>query len=229
MGGFDIVVIGAGPAGEAAANKARALGASVAIVDRDLVGGSCPHWGCIPSKSLLHAAQRHVDGADHPWERASRRRDYMINREGRAYPDDSGHVRRLEVVGAMVVRGVARLDGPGRVAVSHDGARHVLEAGSVILAVGSVTKVPALPGISDVRTWTNVEATGARELPRSLLVLGGGPTGVELAQVYARFGVPVTVVHSRDRLVPTDYPRNAEVALAALRRDGVDVRLNVRG
>jgi len=91
-----------------------------------------------------------------------------------------------------------------------------------------VTKVPALPGISDVRTWTNVEATGARELPRSLLVLGGGPTGVELAQVYARFGVPVTVVHSRDRLIPTDHSRNAEVALAALRRDGVDVRLNVR-
>ena len=74
---FDIVVIGAGPAGEAATNKARALGASVAIIDRDLVGGSCPFWGCIPSKSLLHAAQRHVDGADYPWERASDRREWL--------------------------------------------------------------------------------------------------------------------------------------------------------
>lgn len=228
MDRFDIAVIGAGPAGEAAANKARALGATVAIIDRDLVGGSCPFWGCIPSKSLLHAAQRHADGADYPWERASARRDYMINREGIPYPDDTGHVQRLEAVGAAVLRGEGRLDGPGRVVVRHDGAEHALEAAAVIIAVGSVTKVPDLPGIESVRTWTNIDATGARELPASLLVLGGGPTGVELAQVYARFGVPVTVVQSRDRLIPADHPRNAEVALAALRRDGVDVRLGVR-
>ena len=228
MDRFDIVVIGAGPAGEAAANKARTLGASVAIIDRDLVGGSCPFWGCIPSKALLHAAQRHADGADYPWERASRRRDYMINREGIPYPDDTGHVGRLEAAGATVMRGDARLAGPGRVVVRHDGAEHEIAAGAVIVAVGSVTKVPDLPGIETVRTWTNIDATGARELPASLLVLGGGPTGVELAQVYARFGVPVTVVQSRDRLIPADHPRNAEVALAALRRDGVDVRLGVR-
>jgi dihydrolipoamide dehydrogenase len=225
---YDIVIIGAGPAGEAAANKARALGASVAIIDRDLVGGSCPFWGCIPSKSLLHSAQRRADGADRTWERASRRRDYMINREDRAYPDDSGHVRALEAAGATVIRGDGRLDGPGRVTIEHGGNRHTVGAGSVIVAVGSVTKVPDLPGIGEVRAWSNVEATGTRELPASLLVLGGGPTGVELAQVYARFGVPVTLVQSRDRLVPADHPRNAEVALAALRRDGVDVRLGVR-
>jgi dihydrolipoamide dehydrogenase len=228
MDRFDIVVIGAGPAGEAAANKARALGASVAIIDRDLVGGSCPFWGCIPSKSLLHAAQRHADGADYPWTRASARRDFMINREGIPYPDDTSHVTALESAGATVIRGAARLDGPGRVTVAHDGARHAVEAGSVIIAVGSVTKVPDLPGIADVRTWTNVDATGTRELPASLLVLGGGPTGVEIAQVYARFGVPVTLVQSRDRLIPADHPRNAETALALLRRDGVDVRLGVR-
>ncbi|MFN8621472.1 MAG: NAD(P)/FAD-dependent oxidoreductase [Chloroflexota bacterium] len=228
MDRFDIAVIGAGPAGEAAANKARALGASVAIIDRDLVGGSCPFWGCIPSKSLLHAAERHASGSGYPWERASRRRDYMINREDRAYPDDSGHVRRLEEVGAVVLRGDGRLAGPGRVAVTHDGAQHELEAGAVIVAVGSTTRVPDLPGIATVRTWTNVDATGARELPTSLMVLGGGPTGVELAQVYARFGVPVTLVQSRDRLIPADHPRNAETALALLQRDGVDVRLGVR-
>jgi pyruvate/2-oxoglutarate dehydrogenase complex dihydrolipoamide dehydrogenase (E3) component len=114
------------------------------------------------------------------------------------------------------------------VTVQHDGARHTVEAANVIIAVGSVTKVPDLPGIADVRTWTNVEATGTRDLPRSLLVLGGGPTGVELAQVYARFGVPVTLVQSRDRLIPADHPRNAEAALALLQREGVDVRLGVR-
>ena len=228
MDQFDFVIIGAGPGGEAAAYEARSRGSSVAIVDRDLFGGSCPFWGCIPSKSLLHAADRHAAGADYSWSRASARRDYMINREGIPYPDDGGHVRGLTDAGATVVRGDGRLDGPGRVVVSHDGQQHELQAGNVILAVGSKTKVPPIDGIETVRTWTNKDATGARELPASLLVLGGGPTGVELAQVYARFGVPTAVVQSGSRLIPSDHPRNAEVALRALQRDGVTVRLGVR-
>ncbi len=228
MDRFDFVIIGAGPAGEAAAYEARIRGASVAVVDRDLFGGSCPFWGCIPSKSLLHAAERHASGGDYPWQRASDRRDYMINREAIPYPDDGGHVRGLEQAGATVFRGSGRLTGPGRVEVSHDDARHELEADNVLLAIGSVTKVPPIEGIERVRTWTNRDATGARELPASLLVLGGGPTGVELAQVYARFGVPTAIVQSGARLIPTDHPRNAEAALKALRRDGVTVRLGVR-
>ncbi len=83
---FDFIVIGAGPAGEAAAYKARELGASVAVVERDLFGGSCPHWGCVPSKTLLNGALRHAHGGDYPWTRASDRRDYMINRVGLDYP-----------------------------------------------------------------------------------------------------------------------------------------------
>jgi pyruvate/2-oxoglutarate dehydrogenase complex dihydrolipoamide dehydrogenase (E3) component len=225
---FDFVIIGAGPGGEAAANEARARGATVAVVDRDLFGGSCPHWGCIPSKTLLHAAAEHAGGADYDWPRASARRDYMINRVDRAYPDDSGHVRDLETVGAVTYRGTASLAGPGRVVVRHDDASHELAATTIIIAIGSATKVPPIEGIGTIRTWTNKDATGARELPRSLLVLGGGPTGVELAQVYARFGVPVTVVQSGGRLIPTDHPRNSDAALAALRRDGVEVRLGVR-
>lgn len=228
MDPFDFVIIGAGPAGEAATYEARARAASVAIVDRDLFGGSCPFWGCTPSKSLLHGAGRHAAGADYPWQRASDRRDYMINREGIPYPDDTGHVHGLEQAGATVFRGAGRLLGPGRVGVSHDGQDHELNATNVVLAVGSVTKVPPIEGIEGVRTWTNREATGARELPASLLVLGGGPTGVELAQVYARFGVPTVVVQSGARLIPTDHPRNSEAALRALRRDGVTVRLGVR-
>lgn len=226
---YDVVIIGAGPAGEAAAYKARSLGATVAVVDRDLFGGSCPHWGCIPSKSLLNGAARRACGDDYPWTRASDRRDYMINRVGRDYPDDGGHVRGLEDAGADTVRGDARLDGPGRVAVrTPGGGERVLEAANIVLAVGSRSKRPPIEGIDAVRVWTNREATGARELPESLLVLGGGPTGVELAQVYARFGVPVTVVQSGPRLIPTDHPRNSEAARRALERDGVDVRLGVR-
>jgi dihydrolipoamide dehydrogenase len=225
---FDFVIIGAGPGGEAAAYEARARGASVAVVDADLFGGSCPFWGCIPSKSLLHAAERHASGADYSWARASARRDYMINREERDYPDDSGHVRGLEAAGAVVVRGHAALDGPGRVVVRHDGASHTLDASNVLIAVGSATKVPPIEGIDTIRTWTNKDATGTRELPGSLLVLGGGPTGVELAQVFVRFGVPVTLVQSGKRLLPSDHPRNSEAALQALLRDGVEVRLGVR-
>jgi len=234
---YDFVVIGAGPAGEAAAFKARELGASVAVVERDLFGGSCPHWGCVPSKSLLNGALHHALGDDYPWTRASDRRDYMINRVGLAYPDDSGHVRRLEAVGAACVRGEARLEGPSRVIVTPtepgdgpvpSGSPRLLEATNVIIAVGSSSKVPPVEGIGSITTWTNREATSARQLPESLLVLGGGPTGVELAQIYARFGVPTTIVQSGSRLAPTDHPRNSEAARQALKRDGVTVRLGVR-
>ncbi|HEY3524509.1 MAG TPA: NAD(P)/FAD-dependent oxidoreductase [Candidatus Limnocylindrales bacterium] len=225
---FDFVIIGAGPGGEAAAHEARRRGASVAVVDRDLFGGSCPHWGCIPSKSLLHSAAVHAGGGDYPWSRASDRRDYMINRVGLDYPDDGGHVRALEEAGAVVYRGHGRLDGPGAIVVEHDGQAHRLETTNVVLAVGSSTKVPPLPGIESIRTWTNRDATAARELPPSLLVLGGGPTGVELAQVYVRFGVPTTVIQSGSRLLPQDHPRNSEAARRALLRDGVTVRLGVR-
>jgi pyruvate/2-oxoglutarate dehydrogenase complex dihydrolipoamide dehydrogenase (E3) component len=225
---FEFVIIGAGPGGEAAAHEARRRGATAAVVDADLFGGSCPHWGCIPSKSLLHSAAVHAGGGDYPWSRASDRRDYMINRVGLDYPDDGGHVRSLEAAGAVVFRGRARLDGPGVVVVEHDDREHRLTAVNVVVAVGSGTKVPPIPGIDEIRTWTNRDATGARVLPTSLLVLGGGPTGVELAQVYARFGVPVSVVQSGSRLLPQDHPRNSEAARRALVRDAVEVRLGVR-
>ncbi|HEY8168745.1 MAG TPA: NAD(P)/FAD-dependent oxidoreductase [Candidatus Limnocylindrales bacterium] len=233
---FDFVIIGAGPAGEAAAYEARSRGASVMVVERDLFGGSCPHWGCVPSKSLLNGALHHAWGDDYPWTRSSERRDYMINRVGLAYPDDGGHVRRLEAAGAETMRGAARLAGPGRVRVqpTEPGGRPTssdaidLVGAQVILALGSSSKMPPVPGIERITTWTNRDATATRQLPRSLMVLGGGPTGVELAQVFARFGVPVSIVQSGLRLAPTDHPRNSAVALEALRRDGVTVRLGAR-
>jgi pyruvate/2-oxoglutarate dehydrogenase complex dihydrolipoamide dehydrogenase (E3) component len=227
---FDFVIIGAGPAGEAAANEARSRNASVAIVDRLWFGGSCPHIGCLPSKSLLHGAAEHAaNAAAYSWERASARRDYMINRPAAAEePDDASHVRRLEDAGAVCFRGTGQIVGRGRVEISHDDRVHQIGARNVMVAVGSTSKEPRLPGIDTVRVWTNREATLARELPKSLVVLGGGPTGCELSQAYARFGVPVTVVQSGDRLMPTEHPRNSEVMAKLLRRDGVDVRLGVR-
>ena len=227
---FDFVIIGAGPAGEAAANEARSRGASVAIVDRRWFGGSCPFIGCLPSKSLLHGAAEHAaNEASYSWERASAARDYMVNRAAdAAEPDDSSHVKRLEDAGAVCYRGNGQIVGHGRVEIRHDDRAHVIAGRNVMVAVGSTSKVPPLPGLDTVRTWTNREATLARELPKSLVVLGGGPTGCELAQVYARFGVPVTVVQSGDRLMPTEHPRNSEVVAKLLRRDGVDVRLGVR-
>ena len=227
---FDFVIIGAGPAGEAAAFEARHRGANVAIVDRRWVGGSCPHIGCIPSKSLLASADRHARNASTwSWPQASERRDWMVNRKpGADEPDDTAHVEPLEKAGALVYHGDARVADRGVVEVRHDAEVHRLLAHNVIVAVGSFSKVPPVPGLDAIKVWTNREATLARELPKSLLVLGGGPTGCELAQAYVRFGVPTTIVQSGDRLMPTDHPRNSAVVADALREDGVDVRLKVR-
>ena len=227
---FDFAIIGAGPAGEAAAFAARARGASVAIVDRRWFGGSCPHIGCVPSKSLLHAAaEHHANPAAYDWPRASKRRDYMINRpEGAAEPDDASHVRSLRDAGAVTYRGTGRIAERGVVEVAHDGEVHRIVAREIVVATGSASRRPPIPGLEAIPTWTNEAATLARDLPRSLLVLGGGPTGCELAQVFARFGVPTSIVQSGPRLAPTDHPRNSAVIAAALERDGVEVRLNVR-
>jgi pyruvate/2-oxoglutarate dehydrogenase complex dihydrolipoamide dehydrogenase (E3) component len=228
MDRFDFVVIGAGAAGEAAAFKARERGKSVAIIDRDLIGGSCSFWACIPSKSLLHSAGVHHGGGDYPWPRASDRRDYNINRIEIDYPDDAFHVGRLTDAGVTIVRGTARLDGPGRVVVQHEDVTHHLEGEEVIVAVGSESRIPDLPGLADIPYWTNREGTSARQLPKSLLILGGGPTGVELAQVYSRYGVPVTIVESNPRILARDHPRNSAILQRALERDGATVRAGAR-
>jgi pyruvate/2-oxoglutarate dehydrogenase complex dihydrolipoamide dehydrogenase (E3) component len=230
MDSFDFVIIGAGPAGEAAAYKARELGASVAVSDRLWFGGSCPHIGCLPSKSLLDGAARHAaNPARYSWADASAQRDYMVNRPANAEePDDGGHVRGLQAAGAVTYRGTGTIVGQGRVNVRHDRVTHELAARHVMVAVGSMSKRPPIDGLDRVPAWTNREATLARELPKSMLVLGGGPTGCELAQVYVRFGVRTSIIQSGPRLAPTDHPRNSEAIRAALERDGVNVRTGVR-
>ncbi|MEO8228468.1 MAG: FAD-dependent oxidoreductase, partial [Chloroflexota bacterium] len=139
MDTFDFVIIGAGPAGEAAAHKARELGATVAIIDRRWFGGSCPFIGCLPSKALLYSAARHAaNQAAYDWPRASAHRDFMINRSPEAdEPDDSTHVSALEKAGAMTIRGSGRIAGRGRVEVRHDDEVHELAGRDVVVAVGS--------------------------------------------------------------------------------------------
>jgi len=231
MDRYDLVIIGAGAAGESAAYEGRERGASVAIIERDLFGGGCPFWQCMPSKALLHAAAVHHGGGDYPWPKASAFRDYMINRIDRDYPDDTSHVKALTKAGAEPMRGEARFMGADPLTVEvrdSSGATRSIEAGSVVLAVGSHSRIPSLPGLQESGHWTNREGTSLRELPDGVVVLGGGPSGMELAQVYARYGVPVTLVHPRDRIHDREHPRSSKFVADALRRDGVELRLNAR-
>ena len=227
---FDLVIIGAGEAGQAAAYRARELKANVAIVDRELFGGSCPFWACMPSKALLHAAAIHHAGGDYPWQRASEFRDWMIVREQPLdWPDDSGHVNDLVAAGAEVIRGEARIDGPARVVVQTPDGVRTLQTHAILVSVGTNSTIPDdIEGLDQIRPWTNREATTTRDLPKSLVVLGAGPTGVEMSQVFARYGARTVLVSPHDRINPKDHPRSSATLDAALRHDGVDNRTGVR-
>jgi pyruvate/2-oxoglutarate dehydrogenase complex dihydrolipoamide dehydrogenase (E3) component len=226
---YDTIVIGAGAAGEAAGTLGAELEGKVAVVERDLVGGLCSFWACMPSKTLLDSAARRALGDDYPWKRASERRDWMISREGIDYPDDSHRVKLLESAGAAVFRGTARITGPGQVEVQNEGKRpETLRARSLILCVGSAPLVPAIEGLRESGYWTSNEGTALRDLPSSIVVMGGGPVGVELAQVYARFGVKTVLVQGGDRILPRDHPRSAEILEEQLKADGVEVLTGVQ-
>jgi pyruvate/2-oxoglutarate dehydrogenase complex dihydrolipoamide dehydrogenase (E3) component len=225
---YDVIIIGAGGGGEAAAHLAAGRGARIAIVDRALFGGSCPFWACMPSKALLHAAAVHAAGGAYDWTKASAFRDYMINREGTDRPDDTGHISSLEQAGATVIHGDARFLAPKLVEVIHEGeAPRRLTASAVIVAVGSYSAVPDVPGLEAAGYWTNVQGTSTRELPKSLVILGAGPTGVELAQVYARYGIPVTLIHRSDRILNVEHPRSSAALAASLEADGVTIQTSV--
>lgn len=225
---YDVIVIGAGAGGEAAGSLSAELGGKVAVVERDLVGGLCGFWACMPSKSLLDSAFHHTLDGRYPWPWASDRRDWMISREGADYPDDAGHIRSLEEAGADVIKGEARLVGPGRVEVRQDGGPpSTLNGRSIILSTGSVPVVPSIDGLSDAGYWTSNDGTSLRDLPSSIAVLGGGAVGTELAQVYGRFGVKTTLIQGTDRILPRDHPKSAEVLTAQLQEEGVDVRTGV--
>ena len=223
----DIIVIGGGAAGEAAGFAAAALGVPALLVERDLVGGQCPFWACMPSKTLLNSAAQRACGADYDWARASARRDWMISREEIDYPDDSGHVRRMEAAGTRVIRGEARIVGAGSVEVRTREGVETMEAASVIVAAGSSPFIPPIPGLDEVSYWTSREATSTRELPSSIVILGGGVVGVEMAQVFVRFGVRVTLVEGGDRILSRDHPLTSKHVADQLVAEGLDLRTGV--
>ena len=222
---FDVVVIGAGVAGEVVAGRLGQNGLSVAIVEDKLVGGECSYYACMPSKALLRPVElarevARVPGLElGPIDVAAvlRRRDDVI-----AHLDDTGQVPWLEERGVTLVRGRGRLDGERRVVV--DGEELVART-AVIVATGSTALIPEIEGLRVARPWTNIEATTATQVPPRLAILGGGVVGVELAQAWAAFGSNVTLVHRGERLIEREEPFAGAQVLEALQEGGVDVRL----
>ncbi|MCX4387411.1 FAD-dependent oxidoreductase [Micromonospora peucetia] len=228
----DVVVVGLGVGGEEVAGRLAEAGLTVVGVERDLVGGECPYWGCVPSKMMIRAANaiaeaRRVDGlagsaeVRPDWAPVARR----IREEATDTWDDTVAVERFTGRGGRFVRGSARLDGPGRVRV---GDRVFQARHGIVLGTGTRPSVPPVDGLADTPYWTNRQAIEVEELPESLLVLGGGAIGLELAQVFARFGVRVTVVEALDRVLAVEEPEASEVAAAALRADGVEIHTGVQ-
>src|SRR4051794_16495700 len=207
----DLVVVGLGPGGEALANAVATAGLDVVAVDRHLVGGECPYYGCVPTKMMVRGSDLLAEAGRAPelagevtirsrWATVAER----VAGQATDHWDDRVAVERLERAGATVLHGVARLDGTRRVVVTPaDGsAPRVFEARrGVVLNPGTRPATPPVEGLADTPYWTNRDAVQVTEVPASLVVIGGGPIGCELAQVFSRFGVAVTVVQHGERLL----------------------------
>jgi pyruvate/2-oxoglutarate dehydrogenase complex dihydrolipoamide dehydrogenase (E3) component len=228
---FDVVVVGAGPSGEVCAGRVADDGLSVALVERELVGGECSFYACMPSKALLRPAQalaeaRRVPGAaeaaDGQLDVAAvlRRRDEVIHNL-----DDSAQMPWVEKHGITLVRGHGELAGERAVQVGEELLR---ARRAIVLAPGSAASIPPIPGLREADPWTNREVTTAADLPTSLLVLGGGVVGVEMAWAYASLGVKVTLVEAHERLVAGEEEFASEQVRQALVEMGVEVSVGVK-
>jgi dihydrolipoamide dehydrogenase len=229
--GFDVIVVGAGPAGEVVAGRLADHGKRVALVERHLVGGECSFYACMPSKALLRPAEALAEVARVPGAAEAvrgpldvgavlRRRDEVIHELS-----DDGQLPWLREKGIELVRGRARLDGERRVLV---GERTLVAADAVVIAAGSAAQFPPIPGLDEVGAWSNREMTTAREVPESVVILGGGVVGVEMASAWASLGSRVSVIEALDRLLAREEPVASEAVAAGLEADGVELHLGAR-
>jgi pyruvate/2-oxoglutarate dehydrogenase complex dihydrolipoamide dehydrogenase (E3) component len=223
----DVVVLGMGPGGEDVAERLAAAGLEVVGIDDRLVGGECPYWGCVPSKMMIRAGNLLTEGRRIPgmagtstvtpdWAPVATR----IRAEATDNWDDRVAVERFENKGGRFVRGRGRLDGPNRVVVDDQ----VFETRrGVVINTGTTPFVPPIEGLAATPYWTNHEAIETEEVPSSLVVLGGGAIGVELGQVFARFGAKVSVVEGSDRLLPPEEPEAGRLIAEVFAGEGIAV------
>lgn len=223
----DVIVIGMGPGGEDVAGRLAKAGLQVVGIEAQLVGGVCPYWGCVPSKMMIRAANLLAEARRIPgiagdatvtpdWAPVAQR----IREQATDDWDDTAAVDRFVGKGGTLVRGRGRLSGPDTVTV---GERTFHARRGIVVATGTTASIPPITGLADTPFWTNREMIEAKELPTSMIVLGGGAIGAELAQVVRRFGVETTVVEAADGLLPLEEPRAGEILAEVFTDEGIEV------